>query len=123
MFSMCSELTPRAPIPDTRIPQLMQPWYQIQTQNTNVRSVRYNSCAPRLFLHEITLSRAPLPVDSPKQPKHRVEMQTLDNLQNHRFTAFDLDAIHAVISKKMHRIETQGFLAQASMDFGKVLYD
>merc|ERR1712223_2345165 len=23
---MCSELTPRAPIPDTRIPQLMQPW-------------------------------------------------------------------------------------------------
>ena len=25
MFSMCSELTPRAPIPDTRIPQLMQP--------------------------------------------------------------------------------------------------
>ena len=26
MFSMCSELTPRAPIPDTRIPQLMQPW-------------------------------------------------------------------------------------------------
>ena len=28
MFSMCSELTPRAPIPDTRIPQLMQPWGQ-----------------------------------------------------------------------------------------------
>ena len=26
MFSMCSEHTPRAPIPDTRIPQLMQPW-------------------------------------------------------------------------------------------------
>ena len=25
MFSMCSELTPRACIPDTRIPQLMQP--------------------------------------------------------------------------------------------------
>ena len=25
MFSMCSELTPRARIPDTRIPQLMQP--------------------------------------------------------------------------------------------------
>ena len=29
MFSMCSELTPRARIPDTRIPQLMQPWPQI----------------------------------------------------------------------------------------------
>ena len=26
MFSMCSKLTPRARIPDTRIPQLMQPW-------------------------------------------------------------------------------------------------
>ena len=26
MFSMCFELTPRAHIPDTRIPQLMQPW-------------------------------------------------------------------------------------------------
>ena len=26
MFSMCSELTPSARIPDTRIPQLMQPW-------------------------------------------------------------------------------------------------
>ena len=25
MFSMCSELTPRAHIPDTGIPQLMQP--------------------------------------------------------------------------------------------------
>ena len=26
MFSMCSELTPRARIPDSRIPQFMQPW-------------------------------------------------------------------------------------------------
>ena len=26
MFSMCSELTPCARIPDTRIPQFMQPW-------------------------------------------------------------------------------------------------
>ena len=26
MFPVCSELTPRARIPDTRIPQLMQPW-------------------------------------------------------------------------------------------------
>ena len=25
MFSMCSELTPRADVPDNRIPQLMQP--------------------------------------------------------------------------------------------------
>ena len=29
MFSMCSELTPRARIPDTRIPQLMQPCFRI----------------------------------------------------------------------------------------------
>ena len=28
MFSMCSELTPRARIPDNRIPQLMQPCFQ-----------------------------------------------------------------------------------------------
>ena len=26
MFSICSELTPRARVPDTRIPQLLQPW-------------------------------------------------------------------------------------------------
>ena len=36
MFSMCSELTPRARIPDTRIPQLMQPclgpWKTIRLQ-------------------------------------------------------------------------------------------
>ena len=29
MFSMCSELTPRAHVPDNRIPQLMQPWLGI----------------------------------------------------------------------------------------------
>ena len=29
MFSMCSELTPRAHVPDNRIPQLMQPWAQV----------------------------------------------------------------------------------------------
>ena len=50
-------------------------------------------------------------------------MQTLNNLQNPRFNAFDLDAINPVISKKMHRIETLGFLAHVSMGFGKDLYD
>ena len=30
---MFSELTPRAHIPDTRIPQLMQPWMQEDLQN------------------------------------------------------------------------------------------
>ena len=29
MFSMCSELTPRAHVPDNRIPQFMQPWWSI----------------------------------------------------------------------------------------------
>ena len=33
MFSMCSELTPRARIPDTRIPQLMQPWLRAQQKS------------------------------------------------------------------------------------------
>ena len=35
MFSMCSELTPRARIPDTRIPQLMQPCLQ-QSRVSNI---------------------------------------------------------------------------------------
>ena len=34
MFSMCSELTPRAHVPDNRIPQLMQPWSTISTMTT-----------------------------------------------------------------------------------------
>ena len=29
MFSMCPELTPRARIPDSRLPQFMQPWVQV----------------------------------------------------------------------------------------------
>ena len=43
MFSMCSELTPRARIPDTRIPQLMQPWLHIDTDPIFV-----------IFLHKCT---------------------------------------------------------------------
>ena len=50
-------------------------------------------------------------------------MQTLNNLQNPRFNAFDLDAINDANSKKMHRTETQGFLAHVGMGFGKDLYD
>ena len=34
MFSMCSELSPRAPIPDSRIAQFMQPWYQADKKAT-----------------------------------------------------------------------------------------
>ena len=35
MFSMtCSELTPRARIPDTRIPQFMQPWLWLLKRST-----------------------------------------------------------------------------------------
>ena len=30
---MCSELTPRAPVPDNRIPQLMQPWSRRKASN------------------------------------------------------------------------------------------
>ena len=36
MFSMCSELTPRAHIPDTRIPQLMQPCPRVSKQGVGV---------------------------------------------------------------------------------------
>ena len=34
MFSTCSELTPRARIPDTRIPQFMQPWLWLLKRST-----------------------------------------------------------------------------------------
>ena len=33
---MCSELTPRARIPDTRIPQLMQPWWQLRRHLSSI---------------------------------------------------------------------------------------
>ena len=33
MFSTCSEVTPRAPIPDGRMEQIMQPWFQFGTLN------------------------------------------------------------------------------------------
>ena len=38
MFSMCSELTPCAPIPDTRIPQLMQPCYGASDKDQSANS-------------------------------------------------------------------------------------
>ena len=34
MFSMCSELSARAPIPDSRIAQFMQPWHQADKKAT-----------------------------------------------------------------------------------------
>ena len=37
MFSMCSELAPRAPVPDNRIPQLMQPWLLLLLEGTGMR--------------------------------------------------------------------------------------
>ena len=40
MFSMCSELTPRAPIPDTRIPQVMQPCLYGEAKETMKRAIR-----------------------------------------------------------------------------------
>ena len=38
MFSMCSELAPRAHIPDTRIPQLMQPWPGVVNEQNGGRN-------------------------------------------------------------------------------------
>ena len=46
MFSMCSELAPRAHVPDNRIPQLMQPCSsppQACSNSTNNKYVRYFS--------------------------------------------------------------------------------
>ena len=42
MFSMCSELSPRARIPDTRIPQLMQPWICLRFQVKHYSRHRQN---------------------------------------------------------------------------------
>ena len=47
MFSMCSKLTPRARIPDTRIPQLMQPCFtsanyeQLRAINHILSNIQY----------------------------------------------------------------------------------
>ena len=43
MFSMCSELTPRARILDTRIPQLMQPW-NIYNKIISEGFITYKKC-------------------------------------------------------------------------------
>ena len=40
MFSMCSELAPRAHIPDTRIPQLMQPWSHTFVKRLNLENTQ-----------------------------------------------------------------------------------
>ena len=37
MFSMCSELAPRAHIPDTRIPQLMQPCKKLSIEENTFK--------------------------------------------------------------------------------------
>ena len=48
MFSMCSELTPRARIPDTRIPQLMQPW--VMAEVSVVLWLIGNNCCDRCWI-------------------------------------------------------------------------
>ena len=48
MFSMCSELTPRAHIPDTRIPQLMQPCLKFELGVTcEGKSTLYGPTSPQ----------------------------------------------------------------------------
>ena len=44
MFSMCSELTPRARIPDTRIPQLMQPC----CSKRPIEEIDFSTCLGRM---------------------------------------------------------------------------
>ena len=57
MFSMCSELTPRARIPDTRIPQFMQPWSQC-CQNNLAIVVQTTPHIFYLYFEEITSTLA-----------------------------------------------------------------
>ena len=51
MFSMCSELTPRARIPVTRIPQLMQPCSK-KDLHALAQNIEINDC--RVSLHNIS---------------------------------------------------------------------
>ena len=62
MFSMCSELTPRARIPDTRLPQLMQPWRKIDFDYIEQICLKYKNKYRTMqgpkYAHRLSLSRA-----------------------------------------------------------------
>ena len=66
MFSMCSELTPRARIPDTRIPQYMQPCQGLSTSRTT-RNTNYTFP----FMINNGLFGQILPFSAPPQPCSR----------------------------------------------------
>ena len=51
MFSMCSELTPRAPIPDSRIAQFMQP--RLPKVSLEFVTVYFTSCLNIVFLQRV----------------------------------------------------------------------
>ena len=65
MFSMCSEFTPCARIPDTRIPQFMQPCYQQYIDYTR----RSRQDGP---LH---------PLQGILRPNHQIVSQTMFQIQ------------------------------------------
>ena len=52
MFSMFSELTPRAPIPDSRIAQFMQPWMILYVDYKKAEWVGRIAQTPRSFMRE-----------------------------------------------------------------------
>ena len=45
-FSMCSELTPRAPVPDNRTPQLMQPCSSYKNDFKKIIERQLSNCPP-----------------------------------------------------------------------------
>ena len=51
MFSMCSGLTPRARITDTRIPQLMQPWVEQYSAESAI-DIRTSPVQPKYLLYD-----------------------------------------------------------------------
>ena len=55
MFSMCSEFTPRARIPDTRIPQLMQPCTVLATTKSVSSSIQFTVLATTRSVSSITM--------------------------------------------------------------------
>ena len=60
MFSTCSELTPRAPIPDGRMERIMQPWVGLGVIPVPTYSHLAKKCKSGSFAgsYEITLKTA-----------------------------------------------------------------
>ena len=68
---MCSKLTPRARIPDTRIPQLMQPWRELSfTIGISCKYIAWGINAWARFANSRGILLHPMPPSSPHLALH-----------------------------------------------------